>query len=119
MYNPAMKLFVTAGPNAGKHSLDRVVRVTRVRKSRCDSRDGCEACASRQVGRRGPEHDRQAIQRADACGADSRERFRYMGGEDSQRGPDFLRLARALFALCPRDRKEKRVLDAVLLAVPR
>ena len=79
MYNPAMKLFVTARPNVGKHSPDRVVRVKRVRKSRCDSRDGCEPCASRPVGRRGPGRERHAIQRAYACGADLRERFRCMG----------------------------------------
>jgi hypothetical protein len=36
-----------------------------------------------------------------------------------QRGPDFLRLASALAALYPRDSEEKRLLDAMLLAVPR
>jgi hypothetical protein len=36
-----------------------------------------------------------------------------------QRGPDFLRLANALSALYPRDSEEKRLLDAMLLAVPR
>jgi hypothetical protein len=35
------------------------------------------------------------------------------------RGPDFLRLANALSALYPRDSEEKRLLDAMLLAVPR
>ena len=36
-----------------------------------------------------------------------------------ERGPDFLRLANALSALYPRDSAEKRLLDAMLLAVPR
>jgi putative DNA methylase len=36
-----------------------------------------------------------------------------------QRGPDFLRLANALSALYPKDSEEKRLLDAMLLAVPR
>jgi len=35
------------------------------------------------------------------------------------RGADFLRLANALSALYPRDSEEKRLLDAMLLAVPR
>ena len=35
------------------------------------------------------------------------------------RGPDFLRLANALSALYPRVSREKRLLDAMLLAVPR
>ncbi len=34
-------------------------------------------------------------------------------------GPDFLRLANALSALYPKDSEEKRLLDAMLLAVPR
>ena len=33
--------------------------------------------------------------------------------------PDFLRLANALSALYPKDSEEKRLLDAMLLAVPR
>ena len=37
----------------------------------------------------------------------------------TQRGPDFLRLANALSALYPKDSGEKRLLDAMLLAVPR
>lgn len=39
--------------------------------------------------------------------------------EEQQRGPDFLRLANALSALYPKDSEEKRLLDAMLLAVPR
>lgn len=37
---------------------------------------------------------------------------------EQDRGPDFLRLANALSALYPRDSQEKRLLDAMLLAVP-
>jgi hypothetical protein len=36
-----------------------------------------------------------------------------------ERGSDFVRLANALSALYPRDSEEKRLLDAMLLAVPR
>jgi hypothetical protein len=39
--------------------------------------------------------------------------------EEQQRGPDFIRLANALSALYPKDSEEKRLLDAMLLAVPR
>jgi hypothetical protein len=35
------------------------------------------------------------------------------------RGPDFLRLANALSALYPKESEEKRLLDAMLLAIPR
>lgn len=38
---------------------------------------------------------------------------------ESERSPDFLRLANALSALYPKDSEEKRLLDAMLLAVPR
>jgi putative DNA methylase len=37
---------------------------------------------------------------------------------EQDRGPDFLRLANALSALYPKGREEKRLLDAMLLAVP-
>ena len=38
---------------------------------------------------------------------------------EQERGPDFLRLANALSALYPKASEEKRLLDAMLLAVPR
>lgn len=38
---------------------------------------------------------------------------------EQERGPDFLRLANALSALYLRGSEEKRLLDAMLLAVPR
>lgn len=38
---------------------------------------------------------------------------------EMERGPDFLRLANALSALYPKESEEKRLLDAMLLAVPR
>ena len=38
---------------------------------------------------------------------------------EQDRGPEFLRLANALSALYPRGSQEKRLLDAMLLAVPR
>ena len=38
---------------------------------------------------------------------------------EQERGPEFLRLANALSALYPKSSEEKRLLDAMLLAVPR
>ena len=38
---------------------------------------------------------------------------------EQERGPDFLRLGNALTALYPKGSEEKRLLDAMLLAVPR
>jgi hypothetical protein len=38
---------------------------------------------------------------------------------EQERSPDFLRLANALSALYPKGSEEKRLLDAMLLAVPR
>jgi putative DNA methylase len=38
---------------------------------------------------------------------------------ETERSPDFLRLANALSALYPKENEEKRLLDAMLLAVPR
>ena len=38
---------------------------------------------------------------------------------EQERAPDFLRLSNALSALYPRGNREKRLLDAMLLAVPR
>jgi hypothetical protein len=38
---------------------------------------------------------------------------------EQERGPEFLRLANALSALYPKDSEEKRLLDAMLLVVPR
>ncbi|MGH7987288.1 MAG: hypothetical protein ACREQX_13500 [Candidatus Binataceae bacterium] len=45
--------------------------------------------------------------------------LRTMLKAETERGPDFVRLANALSALYPRDSEEKRLLDAMLLAVPR
>ncbi len=38
---------------------------------------------------------------------------------EMERGPDFLRLANALSALYPKTSDEKRLVDAMLLAVPK
>jgi hypothetical protein len=38
---------------------------------------------------------------------------------EQDRGPDFLRLANALSALYPKQSEEKRLLDAMLLAMPK
>ena len=45
--------------------------------------------------------------------------LRTLIGAEQDRSPDFLRLANALSALYPRGSQEKRLLDAMLLAVPR
>jgi hypothetical protein len=45
--------------------------------------------------------------------------FRALLKSETERGPDFLRLANALSALYPPGSDEKRLLDAMLLAVPR
>ena len=45
--------------------------------------------------------------------------LRMLIAAEQDRGPDFLRLANALSALYPRGCNEKRLLDAMLLAVPR
>ena len=38
---------------------------------------------------------------------------------ERERGPDFLRLANTLSALYPKESEEKRLLDAMLLAMPK
>ena len=45
--------------------------------------------------------------------------LRVLVASEQDRGPDFLRLSNALSALYPRGSQEKRLLDAMLLAVPR
>ena len=45
--------------------------------------------------------------------------LRTLIGAEQERGPEFVRLANALSALYPRGCEEKRLLDAMLLAVPR
>jgi len=45
--------------------------------------------------------------------------LRALVAAEQDRGPDFLRLANALSALYPKGSEEKRLLDAMLLAVPR
>ncbi len=45
--------------------------------------------------------------------------LRKLLGTEQDRGPEFLRLANALSALYPKGSEEKRLLDAMLLAVPR
>ena len=45
--------------------------------------------------------------------------LRRLVSAEQERGPDFLRLANALSALYPRGSREKRVLDAMLLTVPK
>jgi putative DNA methylase len=51
--------------------------------------------------------------------ADKSNALRTMLKAETDRAPDFLRLANALSALYPKDSEEKRLLDAMLLAAPR
>ena len=59
-------------------------------------------------------HAAMPLQSSEATNA-----LRAMPEAETQRSPDFLRLANALSALYPRDSEERRLLDAMLLAVPR
>lgn len=59
-------------------------------------------------------HAAMLLQRAGRTNA-----LRAMLATEQRRGPDFVRLANALSALYPKDFEEKRLLDAMLLAVPR
>lgn len=79
----------------------------------------CRAAASRpQVPAGG--HDARPRPRCDAAPVrGARDALRALLATEQDRGPDFLRLARALSALYPKDSEEKRLLDAMLLAVPR
>jgi putative DNA methylase len=45
--------------------------------------------------------------------------LRTMLKAETERGPDFLRLANALSAIYPENSEEKRLLDAMLLAAPK
>lgn len=59
-------------------------------------------------------HAAMLLQRAGRANA-----LRALIKAEQERGPDFERLANALSALYPKDSEEKRLLDAMLLAVPR
>ena len=59
-------------------------------------------------------HDPQGMQASGRANA-----LRALLKTETERGPDFLRLANALSALYPKDSDEERLLDAMLLAVPR
>lgn len=50
---------------------------------------------------------------------DSRRALRALLKAEVERGPDFVRLANALTALYPVGSEEKRLLEAMLLAVPK
>jgi adenine-specific DNA methylase len=59
-------------------------------------------------------HAAMLLQRAGRANA-----LRAMLSVEQDRGPDFLRLANALSALYPKESEEKRLLDAMLLGIPR
>lgn len=58
-----------------------------------------------------------AVMLLQACGRANA--LRSLLKAEVERSPDFLRLANALSALYPKGSEEKRLLDAMLLAVPR
>jgi adenine-specific DNA methylase len=75
---------------------------------------GLELDQGRQVTTLDRVHAAMLLQRAGQTHA-----LRALLEAERERGPDFLRLANALSALYPRDSEEKRLVDAMLLAVPR
>jgi putative DNA methylase len=90
---------------------------TRGRGRRAGAQNGAaavEAPAPQQVTTLDRLHAAMLLQRGGQTNG-----LRAMLREETQRGPDFLRLANALSRLYPKDSEEKRLLDAMLLAVPR
>jgi len=70
-----------------------------------------------------PERERTTLDRVHTAmllqAAGQSHALRSLLRAEIERGPEFLRLANALSALYPKDSEEKRLLDAMLLAVPR
>jgi hypothetical protein len=81
-----------------------------------DSKAGTETSASvrREATTLDRVHAAMLLQRSGQANA-----LRALLQAEQDRGSDFLRLANALSALYPRESEEKRLLDAMLLAVPR
>ena len=70
-----------------------------------------------------PERERTTLDRVHTAmllqAAGQSHALRSLLRAEIERGPEFFRLANALSALYPKDSEEKRLLDAMLLAVPR
>ncbi len=84
------------------------------RKSKMQAGDGAEPSAPQQATTLDRLHAAMLLQRGGQTNG-----LRALLKDEVQRGPDFLRLANALSRLYPKDSDEKRLLDAMLLAVPR
>lgn len=84
------------------------------RKSKKDAAEKTEPPAPQQVTTLDRVHAAMLLQSSGQTNG-----LRALLREEQQRGPDFIRLANALSALYPKDSDEKRLLDAMLLAVPR
>ena len=99
-----------------------------------DQPDGGAVAVREQQPRFGEARDVSGERMASASGATTLDRvhtgmllqaggrtnaLRALVQAEQERGPDFLRLSNALSALYPRGSEEKRLLDAMLLAVPR
>lgn len=80
-------------------------------------------CGSARTRHRNPISDHPALDRIHAAmllqASGHTNALRALIAAEQDRDPDFLRLANALTALYPRGSQEKRLLDAMLFAVPR
>jgi hypothetical protein len=114
--NPQMQLFLDdrATPPAIRGSDRRAIREKRRRKG---VGEGAIVAEDREVRREATTLDRiHAAMLLQASGQAAG--LRALLEAETRRGPGFLRLANALSALYPRDSEEKRLIDAMLLAVP-
>lgn len=90
------------------------IKTGKGRKSKKDSAEKAEPPAPQQVTTLDRVHAAMLLQSSGQTNG-----LRALLREEQQRGPDFIRLANALSALYPKESEEKRLLDAMLLAVPR
>ena len=103
--SPQLSLFPDAGPT---------VRGRGQRRSNTAPASGTELETQRNATTLDRVHAAMLLQAAGRT-----EALRNLLRAEQDRGPDFLRLANALSALYPRGSEEKRLLDGMLLAVPR
>lgn len=115
--NPQVQLFLDdrATPPAIRGSGRRAIREKR---RRIGAGEGAIVAEDREVRREATTLDRiHAAMLLQASGQAAG--LRALLEAETRRGPGFLRLANALSALYPKDSEEKRLIDAMLLAVPR
>ena len=103
--SPQLSLFPDAAPN---------VRGRAQRRSNAAPASGNELETQRDATTLDRVHAAMLLQAAGRT-----EALRNLLRAEQERGPDFIRLANALSALYPRGSEEKRLLDGMLLAVPR